>query len=89
MPTAQPITITINNTMSFSWKTHHTLLEALEQAGIDINHSCRTGVCGACRIRLVSGKVHWHTQALINLRPHEILACAVRPLCDLKLELPD
>lgn len=34
-----------------------TLLEAAEQAGANIEFSCRSGVCGTCRTRLVRGEV--------------------------------
>jgi ferredoxin-NADP reductase len=34
-----------------------TLLEAAEQAGANIEFSCRSGVCGTCRTRLVRGDV--------------------------------
>ncbi|MCG3102422.1 2Fe-2S iron-sulfur cluster binding domain-containing protein, partial [Enterobacter sp. DRP3] len=33
------------------------LLEQLEQAGIRIPYSCRAGICGCCRIKLVEGEV--------------------------------
>jgi len=34
-----------------------TLLDAAEEAGVAIDYSCRSGVCGTCRTRLVSGDV--------------------------------
>ena len=34
-----------------------TLLDAAEQAGANIDFSCRSGVCGTCRTRLVRGEV--------------------------------
>jgi ferredoxin-NADP reductase len=34
-----------------------TLLEAAEDHGIELEHGCRTGMCGTCRTRLVDGKV--------------------------------
>ena len=34
-----------------------TLLDAAEQAGVAIEFSCRSGICGTCRTRLVEGDV--------------------------------
>ena len=34
-----------------------TLLEAAEEKGIQLEHGCRSGMCGTCRTHLVSGQV--------------------------------
>ncbi len=34
-----------------------TILEAAEAQGIEMEHGCRTGMCGTCRTNLVSGSV--------------------------------
>jgi len=34
-----------------------TILEAADQAGIYIDNACRSGTCGSCRIKLISGTV--------------------------------
>ncbi|WP_432763922.1 2Fe-2S iron-sulfur cluster-binding protein [Escherichia coli] len=33
------------------------LLEQLENQGIRIPYSCRTGICGSCRVQLLEGEV--------------------------------
>lgn len=38
-------------------QTNQTILEAAESQGIQLEHGCRTGMCGTCRTRLISGKV--------------------------------
>lgn len=35
-----------------------TLLDAAERHGLTLEHSCRTGRCGACRTRVVQGSTH-------------------------------
>jgi ferredoxin-NADP reductase len=35
----------------------HTLLEALEQAGLPVGSMCRQGVCGECRLPVASGGI--------------------------------
>ena len=34
-----------------------TLLEAADAAGIFIDNACRSGTCGSCRVKLISGSV--------------------------------
>jgi ferredoxin-NADP reductase len=34
-----------------------TLLDVADEAGIYIDNACRSGTCGACRLKLLSGKV--------------------------------
>ncbi|MGE5412934.1 MAG: 2Fe-2S iron-sulfur cluster-binding protein [Syntrophomonadaceae bacterium] len=41
-----------------------TLLEAAEAASIEIPNSCRGGVCGTCRTRVISGEVECEAEAL-------------------------
>lgn len=38
--------------------TSLSILELAEENGIDINYDCRSGICGQCKIRLLSGRVH-------------------------------
>ena len=54
-----------------------TLLEAAEQAGVAIEFSCRSGVCGTCRTRLLEGEVDAETGALDGRERREgwILPC--------------
>jgi vanillate O-demethylase ferredoxin subunit len=33
----------------------HTILDSLEEAGIDAAYSCREGVCGTCEVRVLDG----------------------------------
>lgn len=62
-----------------------TLLHGLEQAGIAIAGDCRSGHCGACRIRLEDGDCRWLLQPQQPLGDNEILACCAVPQSDLKL----
>ena len=34
-----------------------TILDAADDAGIFIDNACRSGTCGSCRVKLVSGSV--------------------------------
>jgi ring-1,2-phenylacetyl-CoA epoxidase subunit PaaE len=59
-----------------------TVLEAAEQAGLDLPFSCRAGVCSTCRTKLSQGAVEM--AANYALEPWEVeagfvLACQSRP----------
>lgn len=41
-----------------------TLLNACLAAGVDVSYSCEEGVCGACEVRVLSGKVQHRDQVL-------------------------
>jgi ring-1,2-phenylacetyl-CoA epoxidase subunit PaaE len=59
-----------------------TVLEAAEQAGLDLPFSCRAGVCSTCRTKVAQGAVEM--AANYALEPWEleagyVLACQSRP----------
>ena len=41
-----------------------TILDALNEAGIDVRYSCRGGVCGACETRVIAGIPDHHDSIL-------------------------
>jgi ring-1,2-phenylacetyl-CoA epoxidase subunit PaaE len=58
------------------------VLEAAEQAGLDLPFSCRAGVCSTCRTKVAQGSVEM--AANYALEPWEVeagfvLACQSRP----------
>jgi ferredoxin len=81
------ITIHILNLGSVPWQGQHSLLEALEDADIEMNYSCRSGACGVCHVRLVSGEVTWIHSPSVSLTKGNILACCTQPNGDISLEL--
>lgn len=66
------------NGVSFIGNNRQPLLEQIEQQGMQINYSCRAGICGCCRVNLIGGEV-------VDIRKKEeksnesILACSCRP----------
>lgn len=52
-----------------------TLLEALERTGHHIEYQCRSGYCGACRVKLKSGSVSYSKPPLAFVKEGEILPC--------------
>ncbi|MFT3698090.1 MAG: 2Fe-2S iron-sulfur cluster-binding protein [Kofleriaceae bacterium] len=43
-----------------------SVLEVAEDAGVEIPNECRSGVCGQCKVRLISGKVKMETQDALS-----------------------
>ncbi|QDF67149.1 2Fe-2S ferredoxin-like protein [Shewanella sp. SNU WT4] len=66
---------------------HQTLLAALEAKQVAIFSECRSGYCGACKTRVLSGQVDYITPPLAQLRPDECLPCCCRPLTNVNLDL--
>lgn len=58
---------------------HASLLELAEAAGVPVGSGCRAGNCGACRVRVVEGKVAAMRQAGVVTPPGECLACISLP----------
>lgn len=59
-----------------------TVLQALKKASVDVLYSCESGVCGACKARLVEGEVSMTScMALddIELKSGYILICQATP----------
>lgn len=66
-----------------------TVLEASEDVGVNIQYSCRIGICGVCRVKLLSGAVTMDVQD--GLEPgdnenHIILACQAKSTADLSVD---
>ncbi|MGI2261445.1 class I ribonucleotide reductase maintenance protein YfaE [Shewanella sp. GXUN23E] len=66
---------------------HSTLLEALEFKKIKIFSECRSGYCGACKTRLLAGKVTYLTPPLASLAADECLPCCCVPDSNVNLDL--
>lgn len=60
------------------------LLEQLEMQGFRIPYSCRAGICGSCRMTLVSGEVKPMKQSAIRA-DGTILSCCCIPAGDIEL----
>ncbi|WP_165432088.1 YcbX family protein [Atlantibacter hermannii] len=70
---------------TFTGNNQQILLEQLEQQGIRVPYSCRAGICGSCRIRLIEGNVTPLKQSALG-DDGTILCCSCIPAGALKLE---
>jgi ferredoxin-NADP reductase/ferredoxin len=78
---AKPGAATINlrgSGAGFPARPGQTILEAAEASGIELQHSCRSGICGTCKMRKISGRVTMHDQVTLTdaeIEAGYILSC--------------
>lgn len=68
----------------FSGDNQQVLLEQLEMQGFRIPYSCRAGLCGSCKMTLVSGEVKALKQSAIR-NDGTILSCSCIPAGNIEL----
>lgn len=67
-----------------------TLLEACKAADIAIPSACGFGVCGTCKVKVLSGETHMvHSGGISedDIRAGYVLACCTHPLSNTAIEL--
>jgi len=82
VPAAAIATITFERSgKSVALEGDQTVLEAAESAGVAIAYDCRSGTCGTCKVRLISGQVAMDCEAALEPADREqnlILSCQAR-----------
>jgi ferredoxin len=77
---------------SFDAWREQSLLDSLEQGGLQWPSSCRSGTCRTCIGQLVSGQVQhameWPGLSAEELAEGCLLSCVARPLSDVVLKDP-
>lgn len=78
----------------FDVKPNQTILQAAIDAGINIPYGCRNGACGACKAKLISGKLmhdDYQGSAMSDaeLASGSTLLCCAHPLEDCEIQCRD
>jgi ferredoxin-NADP reductase len=66
-----------------------TILDAADEAGVSIDNACRSGTCGSCRVKLVSGNVRMAVEDALteeDMAGNYILACQAEIGSDVTVE---
>ena len=66
-----------------------TILEASEDIGVNLDYSCRSGTCGVCKVKLLSGSVTMEVVEGLEAEDKQqgfILACQAKATADVAVE---
>src|ERR1043166_3201308 len=79
--------VTVENTeFNFPCEPNESVLDAAQRAGLEIPFSCRKGVCGTCKGRVVCGEVRAFAGDALGAAERaegQVLFCNARPRSDL------
>ncbi|WP_159990609.1 class I ribonucleotide reductase maintenance protein YfaE [Pelistega ratti] len=81
------MSLVITRSKSFNLQTGETLLEGLERTGHQVEYQCRSGYCGSCRTRVISGEVQYLTEPLAYVFSGEVLPCCCVPVDTLSIDI--
>ena len=87
-----PFKVKITNGDEIIVDDGNTILESALDQGIDFPHGCRTGNCGACKSKKISGEIEMSPFSEFALDEEEekqglILACRSVPWSDCEIEI--
>ncbi len=86
--------VKINNNINIEVDEGNTILDAALDNGINFPHGCRSGNCGACKSKKISGEIEMSPYSEFALEDKEknngyILACRSVPWSDCEIKILD
>lgn len=74
--------------LDLRFEEHPSLLDALEEGGVALASDCRSGTCGRCCVKILSGEVRTIIDPALELPSRQVLSCCSVPKSDLVLAIP-
>ena len=80
-----------NQDICFDIEEDESILEAALRQNVSLPYGCRNGACGACKAKIVSGKIQYDNDlpSAVTQQEHEVgqaLLCQARAASDLSIE---
>ena len=85
--------ISLKNSKTYQCSENETLIEGARKSGIILEHSCLSGRCSSCKVKVTSGISSATTLELglsvDEVNAGDILSCVRKPMSDMKIEAED